>query len=58
MSQGGDMGDGDKLMRVLPRNGAFKLPPINKAAHENNYKLQAAYGVFTEDTRENVHFNY
>jgi hypothetical protein len=62
MFQGIDMGDGDEFMCVLPWKGAIKepIPPphINKAAPEDNYKLQVAYGVRTEETRENVHFNY
>lgn len=48
-----DMGDGDEFMSVLPWKSAIKepkpLPPINKSAPEDNYMLQVAYGVRTEE---------
>jgi hypothetical protein len=48
-----DMGDGDEFMSILPWEGAIKapkpLPVINKSAPEDNYMLQVAYGVRTEE---------
>lgn len=57
-----DMGDGDEFMAVLPWKGAI-MPPddppeFTKAAPKEQYSLLAAYGVRTEETRENIHFNY
>ena len=56
-----DMGDGDEFMSILPWKGAIQEPdehlPPTKEAPEDKYTLQVAYGVRTEETRENIHFN-
>lgn len=56
-----DMGDGDEFMAVLPWKGAIQAPdnPREYSKHPpmEQYKLLAAYGVRTEETRENIHFN-
>ncbi|CAI2383913.1 unnamed protein product [Moneuplotes crassus] len=57
-----DMGDGDEFMAVLPWKGAIHAPDdppkFNKQPPDERYKLLAAYGVRTEETRENIHFNH
>lgn len=56
-----DMGDGDEFMCVLPWKGAIKEPdehsPLQTEPPQDSYSIQVAYGVRTEDTRENIHFN-
>jgi hypothetical protein len=57
-----DVEEGDESMSILPWKGEIKEPlnhdPLLKSAPDVNYKLQVAYGVRIEETRENVHFNY
>lgn len=56
-----DVGDGDEFMCVLPWKGAIKAPENfqtpPKLPPDDSYRIQAVYGVRTEETRDNVHFN-